>query len=958
MNHILRIMRKEFAGFFSSPVAFIFFAAFLAVTLFVFFWVDTFFARNIADVRPLFEWMPVLLIFLVSAITMRVWSEERRSGTLELLLTAPVNPLQLVLGKFIACLALVAIALLLTIPLPISVSLIGNIDWGPVFGGYLAALFLAAAYIAIGLYVSARSENQIISLIITALVCTIFYLIGSNTITSFFAHDYAGLLKLIGSGSRFESITRGVVDVRDLYYYLSLVGVFLALNVFALERQRWAGNKRNSVHRRWGLLTLLLAANFLMANILLQPVNVLRADITEGRLYSISNATKGYLAQLKEPLLIRGYFSSQTHPLLAPLVPQLRDLLVEYAVAGGERIQVEFIDPLENPELEQEAGEKYGIKPVAFQTASKYQAAVVNSYFDILIKYGDQYEVLGFRDLIDVKARSEMDIDIELRDAEYDITSAIKKVLYSYQGAGNVFENIPQAVTFKAYLSPDNKLPAPLKTLRNDLQAALTALEQSSAGKLTYTIEDPAANGGTLAAQLENEYGFRPMTAGLFDPNRFWFYMLLESSGQVVQVPLPEDLSTAGLQRGIDAALKRFSSGFLKTIALVLPEQEQAQGFMRQPTGKQFSWVQDALEEEHNVTLTDLKNGLVGHDTDLLIVLAPHALNEKQVFAIDQFLMQGGTVIMSTAQFDIQGQGVLTAQPNDSGLDDWLQYHGLSVEKTMVLDPQNAKFPIPTRRNLGGFTVQEMHVVEYPYFIDVREDGLERASGLNAGLDQLTVNWASPIQLDVEKNNQRHVIRLLQSSAQAWTSDSQDIQPDFRAHSELGFVPATERGQHLLGVVVEGQFESWFKGKESPLLKQQPEADAVAEAPPADKAVINRVIERSPDSARIILMASNYFLTDEALGLASNTLGTQYTNPIQLLANAVDWSLEERGLLSIRGRSHFSRTLANLDNEQQMFWEYLNYGLAVVGLIVVWLVVQYSRKRVHARFAALLEGRG
>ncbi|MGB9024375.1 MAG: ABC transporter permease subunit, partial [Rhodomicrobium sp.] len=131
---VFRIARKELAAYFSSPAAFIFIGVFLAALLFIFFWVDRFFARNIADVRPLFEWMPVLLIFLVSAMTMRMWSEERRAGTLEFLLTAPVRPLDLVIGKFLACLALVAITLALTLPLPVTVSILGPLDWGPVLG--------------------------------------------------------------------------------------------------------------------------------------------------------------------------------------------------------------------------------------------------------------------------------------------------------------------------------------------------------------------------------------------------------------------------------------------------------------------------------------------------------------------------------------------------------------------------------------------------------------------------------------------------------------------------------------------------------------------------------------------------------------------------------------------------------------------------------------------------------
>jgi ABC-2 type transport system permease protein len=135
MKQTLAITRKELNGYFGSPMALIFIGVFLAATLFTFFWLDTFFARGIADVRSLFRWMPLLLIFLVAALTMRQWSYEAQSGTLEILLTLPVSRLQLVMGKFLAVLALVALALLLTVSLPITVSMLGNLDWGPVIGG-------------------------------------------------------------------------------------------------------------------------------------------------------------------------------------------------------------------------------------------------------------------------------------------------------------------------------------------------------------------------------------------------------------------------------------------------------------------------------------------------------------------------------------------------------------------------------------------------------------------------------------------------------------------------------------------------------------------------------------------------------------------------------------------------------------------------------------------------------
>ena len=144
LSGILSITRKEIRSYFLSPVAVIFLGVFLLITLFTFFTQSRFFIRGIADVRPLFEWMPILLVFLVSAVTMRQWSEEQKMGTLEVLLTLPLKTSELVLGKFFAGFALVSVALALTLPLPFTVAELGPLDSGPVIGGYVAALLLAA----------------------------------------------------------------------------------------------------------------------------------------------------------------------------------------------------------------------------------------------------------------------------------------------------------------------------------------------------------------------------------------------------------------------------------------------------------------------------------------------------------------------------------------------------------------------------------------------------------------------------------------------------------------------------------------------------------------------------------------------------------------------------------------------------------------------------------------------
>lgn len=938
-----RIATKEFRGFFATPAAYLFVGAFLASVLFIFFWLETFFARNIADVRPLFEWLPLLLIFLVAALTMRSWAEERLAGTLESLLTAPVRPLRLVLGKFIASMLLVSLALALTLPLPATVSLLGPLDWGPVIGGYVATLFLAAAYVAIGLYMSVKTDNSIVALILTSVTCGLFYLIGAETVTTLFGHDVGGWLALLGTGTRFESISRGVLDLRDLYYYGSIVGVFLTLNVFSLERIRWAGNPISLRHRQWAWIAGLTAANFFAGNFWLGAIAGARIDLTQGNLYSLSQPTRQQLTQLREPLLIRGYFSAKTHPLLAPLVPRLKDLLQEYVVASGGRARVEVVDPTRDRAAEEEAASRYGIRPVPFQTADRYQAAVVSSYFDVVIAYGDQYETLGFQDLIEVKAYSEDHVDVVLKDPEYAITRAIRKVAGAYQAGGNLFENLTRPVTFTGYISPEPRLPKALRQLRADLDALLKELGKEAGERLTVRFADPDAEGGHLAQEITQKYGFRPQITSPLDPKPFWFYMVLEADGEVVQIPLPTTLGKDELKRGLDAALRRLAPGALKTVAVVKP---QATG-----TGNyRYTGLEKTLAENVRLKDADLKNGRVPEDADLLLVLAPRTLDDKQRFAIDQFLMQGGSVLLTTSPFDIAVSNTLTATKHSSGLEEWLAHHGITIEETMVLDPHNAALPVPIERQLGGIIVREIRMLPYPHFPDLRKEGLNKDSPITASLGQLTLNWASPITLDAEKNKGRTVTSLVQSSMESWTSESLNVLPNYQAFPETGFHVNDDRQAYRMAVAIEGRFDSFYKGKESPLAKK----DAAAGTDKDAAAQVTGIIDHSPDSARLIVVSSNTFASDIAMELASQGLGTPYTKSLAFIQNVVDWSLEDRSLLTLRGRTQLARTLDPLAEGRQQLWESANYGLALIGLLLVWVWRRRVAVRDQRRYRAIL----
>ncbi len=972
---VFSIARKELSAYFSSPAAFIFIGVFLAALLFIFFWVDRFFARNIADVRPLFEWMPILLIFLVSAMTMRMWSEERRAGTLEFLLTAPVPTLDLVIGKFLACLALVGITLALTLPLPVTVAILGPLDWGPVAGGYIATLALASAYISIGLFVSSRTDNQIVSLIVTSLICGAFYVAGSDSLTSLFGNSGSEFLRLLGSGSRFDSIARGVIDLRDIYYYLSIFGVFLVLNLYSLESLRWSAHGQERKHSQWRLAAALAAANLIAGNFWLGQLTWARADLTEGSVYSISSETESYLRQVQEPLLIRGYFSAQTHPLLAPLVPRLRDLLKEYEIAGHGQVRVEFIDPQKEPALESEANSQYNIKPVPFQTENKYQASVTNSYFNILVKYGTEFQTLGFRDLIEVKQAGDTGLSVNLRDPEFEITRAIKKVLDSYRGSGDLFSSILEPVQLEAFISAGDKLPEPLPALRDALKELIADYRTSSGGKFSAKFVNPDEGGEAAAKQLDRAYGLHPLVAGLLNPKQFWFSLVLKSGSKVEEVALPQSLDKAGLKQNIEAELKRLRPGALHSVALYTPPvtPPMPQFGIEGSGGPTFQTLEAKLKESAAVEKANLNSGRVQEDADILFLASPSKLDNTSLFAVDQFLMKGGTVVIAASPYDVSMQGNLNASKAPSGLEDWLKSHGLSLSDGMVLDPQNSPLAIPVEREVAGIPVRQFQLLDYPYFPDVREDGLAKGDAPTLGMKQLTLSWAAPIAIDADKAKGLKVTRLLQSSADSWVSASGNVVPDFGAHPDTGFEEGHDLGRKLLGVMVEGQFKSYFAGKPSPLAKDAKPAEPTpkpgsvskaGEAPKdkdkdAEKPSITGVIERSPESARIVLVGSSSFLSDDILALLSQVDRTQYLTPLSFAQNLVDWSLEDRGLLALRARGGvFSRTLGPVKAGEQPMWEYLNYALALAGLGLVYIGRRHLRQRSDRKYLEMLGTKG
>ncbi|MGE0545743.1 MAG: Gldg family protein [Kofleriaceae bacterium] len=933
---IWTVAKKELRGYFNSAVAVLFLTAFLIVTFYTFYWREKFFARGLADLRPLFEWMPGLLIILASALSMRLWADERRAGTLEVLLTLPVQRWKLVLGKFVAGLLLIALALALTLGLPITISQMGNIDPGPVFAGYLASLLLAAAYLSIGMCVSAATDNQIVAFVGTALICAAAWAIGD---------DQGALGRFLGTGVRFESVARGVLDLRDLAYYGAIVVIGVAINVLLLHRLSW-GHGAATRRRRTGVVVAvaLIAANAIAFCLWLAPIGRARIDLTEGGSFSLSPVTERLLAGLDEKLTIRGYFSERTHPKLVPLIPQVRDLLEEYRMAGGSKISVEMIDPT-SEDAKRDAKERFALEstPIPFATAD--EQSMVNTYFAIGIEYGDQHEVIGRNpmELLEVRPNGAgNDIDVTLRNLEYQLTRAIKKAVSEFSSVDTLFASTPGKIALTAYVTPKS-LPENWKDGPAKLTKVVEEMTKQSGGKLTFTTVEPTSD--AQARELFENYGVRPYLDPIAN-QVYYFHLILEIGDRIVRIMPPQNLGEAELKNAITEGLKRGAPGFTRVVGLWTPPGGPPMQLMegmppqQQPPPQAFEALHQELARTYDVRSVEL-TAAVPDDVDTLIVAGPANLDAAAAEHVDQFVMRGGSLIVLAGRYRLTpGPQALAVEKVTTGLESVLQKWGITVGDELVMDPSSEKLPVP---QLGN----GVRLAAYLPFVKVTGDQL--AQGLiTSGLPGSVLHWATTVKADDKAGDDQHRVEpLLRSSGDSWLTSSTTVEPDFQKYGEHGFpgpaadLAADKRGKQVLAAAITGGFTSAFA-------KPKSDTPATPAQPPSTKPLI----EHSPPDTRIVVFGSSAFASDDIIGLGRQLNSDLTKANLQLVQNAVDWSLADTDLLEIRGRTAGAHAIT-LPPEARGPWRTVSIVLAFLGLIVVVGISVYRRRAV----APIVEGK-
>ncbi len=395
MHRIFSIFKKELRGYFNSAIAFIVVTVLLIGVGYFFF--QIFFINNQASLRPFFRFAGWSFLLFAPAIAMKAFAEERKSGTLEPLLTLPVRDHEVVLGKFFAAWMLLLVYLVITLAYPISIHGIGDLDWGPVIGGYLGLFLLGGTYLSLGVFASSVTQNQVVSLIVAFVICLGLFML--DLLLPFIPESLQSLFEFIGVDTHFRNIARGVIDSRDVIYYVSLM-VFMLFAAVQVIEARMTDRSRSRLFNKAAYV--LSAFGCLVCVNLFSTTVFGRIDLTADRMYTLSEASKDMMRSLDDQLLVTAYFSEDLPAPFNNHVSYLRDQLEDYRTYSGGKFQFEFKDPGKEEEgKEQEADRSLqaelqaaGIPKVDVQKFEKDQMVRVRVYMGVKLDYQDKSEVL------------------------------------------------------------------------------------------------------------------------------------------------------------------------------------------------------------------------------------------------------------------------------------------------------------------------------------------------------------------------------------------------------------------------------------------------------------------------------------------------------------------------------------------------------------------------------------
>lgn len=938
------VLRREFRSFFLSPIAYIVIGVFLIVTGWFFF--TPFFLNNRADLRDFFSLLPLILSFVVPAITMRLFSDEYRTGTYEITRTLPLSLLAVVTGKFIAALVFVALMLLPTVSYAIFVTTLGNLDWGPVVGGYAGALLLGATYCAIGIFASSLSKNQIVAYVIGIALCLFFTMIDRSLVL--LPPWIAGVFQYLAADYHFQNIGKGVFDTRDLIYFLSLPALALYATSLVLARPQIRG--------RSGLtLALQLGAHgsFLLFLIIINAASgslFARVDLTQDRIHSLSPISKDTIASLREPVTVRAFFSRNLPAPYNNVEQSLRDLLGSYSLQNLSEFNFAFYSMTKPEESlsftsdeelteNERLAREYGVFPIQIQQVEQDEMKLTNAYMGVVVIHGDTAETLGAVTSTD--------------QLEYRLTTTIRTLT----------ERTSTLLSMENPIGVDLYLSSSLADVAPEFQRLPLAVDQivrdlnsEFYNKLSYRLLDPVSDSTArdTARELQlSSLSFRLEGAADDTESEAYSTVVLSVNDEIVRLNLLVPTASGSqlvdpetLKQGIQANLNGLLSSQLQVGFMVGNETPPYRGFTS--ARDSIIVVPDLVNfyplvtREYEIKGFFAKNGVPEGLRTVLIVAPREELSEYDLFQLDQFLMRGGSIIMFLDAYDIAIAGTqVMYNDRHTGLEEMIEHYGLRLTNSFLLDEESF---VVREINEAGIAV-EVPTYQAPL---ISADQMNTEFAFLRNIENMIMLNVTPVEPVENLPPNVSAFPLVQSSDKAWVIEDD---PYFNPPHQSQPPPTSQRSQYGIAYLLEGQFESYFANRPLPSPPVEDPDEDEAEEGPLQQDLVAASQEFIPvgSSAQLIVIGTS-------MAIHSSLLDPSGERPeSKFLLNTIDYMNGREGIAEMRSKGTRFRVLDETTPLVRGFTKYFNIaGLPVIVIaigLVVWFLYRGRRRRVQRQFA-------
>ncbi|PIQ87449.1 MAG: hypothetical protein COV74_00665 [Candidatus Omnitrophica bacterium CG11_big_fil_rev_8_21_14_0_20_45_26] len=827
--NVMTIMKRELGAYFNSAIAYIFIIVFILISVGLY--ITDFFVVGRADMRSFFNMLPIILTAYLPALTMRLWAEDKRGNTLELLLTFPLKTHELVMGKFLAGLLFYLMAVVSTFTVPFMVAVLGQPDMGPILGSYLGVLLFGSLFLSLGIFISGLCRDQIVAFIATFVACFMFVIFG----TDYVATSLDGWFGQIGLGSalkvafgalpHYASFTRGVIDMRDVLYFLLGTFIFLMLNTFWLD-----GRMRPRAKTLFTTCVILSLGIFTGFNWAVSDTPMGRYDLTSQKIYTISHASQKILASLKTPTVVKFYVSpaekmpTQLKTLEQDVIDKLEEIRVAakgnfiYEVVHMEAVNLanEDKNSTQQETLEVQL-EKKGIQPFQVQSIEADQVGVQLVYSAMSVTYKEKPE-----------------------------------------------EIIPQVIP-----------------------SALSDLEYLLISKI--------------------------------------YRMTLD---QVPSVEIVAPYEEKNMDPTMAALLAQLGGGNI-------PEQYREDD---------YRYVAGALEYSgyrHSRIKLSSKEG-IAKDTNTLVVLNPEHLNDRQLYEMNRFLYEGGSILLGVQNysFDYQPAGraglQISAEKISHQIDPLIEPWGMKVNDSFLLDEQSEVINISGLAQLGPYGVNIP--VKTPLQIVIAQDGMNPNISITSNLSPIFYIWGSALDINETRTQELglHVEPLLSSSDRSWTVPAQQgvLSKDIFALPAEGF-----NGPLPAAVFIEGQFPNNYADRQTlPLWPEAVQSNGgISLSPEELKKKAESAPELHPKKGKLILTGASTIFRNNLMGGGGGHLN--------FFLNCIDALTLSDDLIKIRSKQTVNRLIRHVSKNENLFWRFFCMFFIPLLLALIGFVRFLMRKR-------------